>query len=123
MWPSILKNKVEISFAIPSFKWANNAKHVAGVYCSIIGISNISSTPKFIVTEGFKRQVKHINCYLTAGRDVFVKKRSKPISILPEMNFGSMPNDGGNLLLVEEEKNKLLIEYPKSKLLIKKMIN
>ena len=54
MWPSILKNKVEISFAIPSFKWANNAKHVAGVYCSIIGISNISSTPKFIVTEGFK---------------------------------------------------------------------
>ncbi|WP_201617323.1 class I SAM-dependent DNA methyltransferase [Psychrobacter immobilis] len=112
MWPAILKDKIEISFAIPSFKWTNNAKHVAGVYCSIIGLSNKSSQEKFIVNEGFKRKVKHINCYLTAGSDVFVKKRSSPISNIPPMTLGDMAKDGGNLFLSKDEKDQFLEEYP-----------
>ncbi|MGP9669785.1 DNA methyltransferase [Pseudoalteromonas sp. AOP31-A2-14] len=112
MWPTILNDKIEISFAIPSFKWANNAKHVAGVYCSIIGLSNKSNQEKFLVNEGFKRKVKHINCYLTAGSDVFVKKRSSPISNIPPMTLGDMAKDGGNLFLSKDEKDQFLEEYP-----------
>lgn len=38
----------EIFFAIPSFKWSNNAKKQAGVYCVIIGISKDYSNDKNI---------------------------------------------------------------------------
>ena len=38
------------------------------------------------------------------------------------MNFGNMPNDGGGLILNEEEKNKLLSENPNSEKFIRKLI-
>ena len=38
------------------------------------------------------------------------------------MVFGSMPNDGGNLLLNEKEKNELLIAEPNSKKFIRNLI-
>ena len=122
IWPNILSEKIEIGFAYESFKWTNNAKGNAGVTVIIVGLRNSSNREKYIYIENHKKKANNINPYLVDADNIIVFKRSKPISILPEMNFGSMPNDGGNLLLVEEEKNKLLIEYPKSKLLIKKMI-
>ena len=39
------------------------------------------------------------------------------------MTFGSMPNDGGNLLLNENEKNQLLFEEPNSEKFIKNLIS
>ena len=37
------------------------------------------------------------------GSNVIIEKRLNPISSIPEMTFGSMPNDGGNLLISEIE--------------------
>lgn len=39
--------------------------------------------------------------------NTIVTGRSKPISNFPEISFGNMPNDGGNLLLSEEEKDEI----------------
>ena len=39
LWPYILKNGVEIFFAVKDFKWKNNAKNNAGVNVVIIGLT------------------------------------------------------------------------------------
>ena len=51
----------------------------------------------------------------------FIEKKSKPISNLPEMNFGNMPNDGGHLILNDNEKNDLLQKHPQSIKFIKSL--
>src|SRR5690606_37099551 len=64
----------------------------------------------------------NINPYLLDAVNTIVIGRSKPLSNFPEMNFGSMPNDNGNLILNEDEKQKLIAQFPKAKPFIKKFI-
>jgi len=46
----------------------------------------------------------NINPYLVDAPTVFIDKRRNPLCAgVPEMNFGSKPTDGGNLLLTAEE--------------------
>ena len=49
LWPILFNTGVEISFAYSSFKWANNAKHNAGVTCIIIGLQNINNIKERIL--------------------------------------------------------------------------
>ena len=45
--------------------------------------------------------------------DIFIESHSRPIcSNVKTINAGSLPNDGGYLLLTEEEKNCLIAKYP-----------
>src|SRR5690606_25554245 len=53
--------------------------------------------------------------------NVIIAERMKSISNFPRMNFGNMPNDGGGLILDEEEKNMLLSQYPNSSKFIRKL--
>ena len=117
LWPSIFEKDVNIIFAYNSFKWTNNAKYNAGVTCVIIGMSFKDCT-KCIFMDGNKVIVDHINPYLTTGKVSFVEKQTESISSFPNMSFGSMPNDGGFLLLNEYEKNQLIKENPESTILI-----
>jgi len=104
LWPRILSENLEIGFAHLSFKWSNNAKGNAGVTVNIIGLRNKSSKSKYLFNENIKKEVKNINSYLLdAGDNIYILPRSKPISEFPEMNFGSMPNDGGNLIMDKAE--------------------
>lgn len=120
LWTHILDEKIEIDFAYQSFKWKNNAKDNAGVSVVIIGLRNISNKTKYLYNDNIKLEVKNINAYLVNAENIIVQKRSKPLSKINEMNFGSMPNDGGNLLLTLEEKNELIENYPETEYLIKK---
>lgn len=127
LWPNLLKNNIEINFAYPSFKWTNNAKGNAGVTVSIVSLRNNSNTEKYIFKQSVsntvhKTVVKNINAYLIDGKNIFIKSRVKAISNLPEINFGSMANDGGNLLLSEEEKDALLSSNPEAAPYIKKLV-
>ncbi|MBS1615546.1 MAG: class I SAM-dependent DNA methyltransferase [Bacteroidetes bacterium] len=106
LWPSLLTKNLEIAFAHRSFKWSNNAKGSAGVSVIILGLRNISGTPKFIFDDGVIQQAKNINAYLLDGPNVFVGERLQSISGFPRMNFGNMPNDGGGLILTEAEVKK-----------------
>ena len=45
------------------------------------------------------KDVAYINAYLVPSVDVVVEGQSQPIASLNSMSFGSMPNDGGHLLL------------------------
>jgi len=110
LWPNIFNNDIEIAFAYLSFKWTNNAKGNAGVTVVILGLRNKCSEPKFIFYGNIKKEAKNINAYLLDAADVIISERMLPISKFPKMNFGNMPNDGGGLILMEEEKDKLITE-------------
>lgn len=119
LWTHIIDKNIEIDFAYKSFKWQNNAKANAAVIVVIIGLRNISNKPKYLYMSNIKHEVKNINAFLVNAENIIVQKRSKPLSKLKEMSFGSMPNDGGNLLLAQDEKNKLVENYPQTKIFIK----
>ncbi|MDO8369894.1 MAG: hypothetical protein Q7S71_04185 [Candidatus Nitrotoga sp.] len=55
---------------------------------------------------------RNINPYLVDAPDVILSNRRQPICEAPEIVFGSMPNDGGHLLLSDEEKHELLAQEP-----------
>ena len=109
LWPSLLSRGVRISFAHTSFKWSNLASNNAGVTVVIIGLSaktDERSNAVLYAGEGDgseRRQVANISPYLVPGPDLIVRKRSRPVSLIPEMVRGNMPYDGGNLLLSSDE--------------------
>ncbi len=122
LWPYLLKKNLEIGFTHQSFKWTNNAKANAGVTVAIIGLRNKNNRLKYIYNNNLRQIAENINSYLVNAKNTFIQKQTKPISKLPEMNFGSMANDEGNLILETEEKNSLVKEYPNSVAYLKRFI-
>ena len=123
LWKPIFeKTNAEIYFGYKSFKWSNNAKNNAGVSCTIIGLRNKSKDCKYYIDNQSKVSTTELNAYLIRTSDVFIEKKMKPISSVSSMDFGSMPNDGGNLLLSAEEKDALISTYPESSTLIKRFM-
>ncbi len=122
-WSRILSDKIEIDFAYQSFKWVNNAKGNAGVTVIILGLRNTSNQPKYLFKDKFKQEVKNINPYLIDASNLVVSKTEKPISKFPEMNFGNMPADDGNLLFTEQEKKEFLEKEPNAGKWIKPILS
>lgn len=119
LWNELFnKYSVKIHFAHRTFQWNSEAKGKAAVHVVIIGFGNKDVADKYIFEyENIKGQphqvrVKNINPYLIEASDIVMLPRSKPICRVPEIIFGSMPNDGGNLLLNEEEKRSIIQAEP-----------
>ncbi|HEE5644687.1 TPA: class I SAM-dependent DNA methyltransferase [Acinetobacter baumannii] len=120
LWPHIFKNNCEIIFAYRGFKWANLAQYNAGVIVSIIGLGKISSKIKKIyefsnTNEVLVLDVKNLNAYLVSNENIFVDKRSTPISELPSMTFGNQPIDGGGFVLTHQEEVDIVSSSPSHK--------
>ncbi|MCL2722330.1 MAG: hypothetical protein FWD47_13455 [Treponema sp.] len=109
LWKSLMERGLYINFGIPSFIWNNEAKGKAAVYCVIIGFSYHKTEP-------------NINQYLLEAPSVFIDSRKKQISGAPELIFGNMPNDGGNLIIEADEYEDFIQKEPKSKSYIKKFV-
>lgn len=130
LWNELInKQKIRIHFAHRTFKWKNEARGVAAVYCVIIGFSNFDISEKKIFDyediqgEPHALKAKNINPYLVDGNNVFIKKRTTPLCKVPPMTFGNMPLDGGHLLLNEIEKNETCLKEPKTEKFIKPLIS
>lgn len=124
LWDALINDYgIVINFAYRTFKWESEATDKAAVHCVIIGFSNYrgEKTTKVIYKDKSVQIVKHINPYLLEAPDVIVKSRSNPLCDVPKMNYGSMPNDGKNLLLTVKEKNELLHEEPRAKKYIRRL--
>ena len=65
--------------------------------------------PKF---PGGFIEVDHINAYILPGPDIYVSPRPTPFFRVPPMINGSVPRDGGNLILTPEERDELVIKNP-----------
>ena len=108
LWPIIFDAGCEIDFAHTSFRWANLASNNAGVTVVIVGVTPTSDRPKVLFEQTddagvLQRTGVSITPYLTIGPSIVVHKSKKPLSQLPEMEFGNKPSDGGNLLLQGDE--------------------
>ena len=130
LWGQMLsKYNIKIHFAHRTFKWSNEAKGNAAVYCVIVGFANFDTTNKSIFEyedikgEAHKLKAKNINPYLVDAKDIFIGKRRKPICNVPEISFGSMPNDGGNFLFTDDEKNEFIAKEPKLEKFFKQLIS
>jgi hypothetical protein len=121
LWQELYgKYKIKIHFAHRTFSWSNEAKANAAVHCVIIGfgLHDIENKRIFdyadIKGEPTEKKVKNINPYLVEGSDLVILSRKTPISNVPNINFGSMPNDGGHLILTESEKEEFLKNEPEA---------
>lgn len=131
LWQEMFnKYKIKIHFAHKTFKWNNDAKGVAQVYCVIIGFAGFDIKEKrlfeyeSVKSEPHEIKVANINPYLVNGDDFFISSRRKHIqSFIPQIVFGSMPNDGGNLLFDDKEKEEFLALEPKAELYMKPLIS
>jgi hypothetical protein len=65
--------------------------------------------------EAHEIRARNISPYLVDAPDVLLENRSQPISTVPRMRFGSMPRDGGFLILSGPERRELLKDYPAAK--------
>ena len=126
LWGQMLnKYGIKIHFAHRTFKWSNEAKGNAAVYCVIIGFANYDTNNKFIFEyedikgEAHEIKAKNINPYLVDAKDVFIEKRRTPICKVPEISFGSMPNDGGNFFIEDGELDLYKSKEPLSSQYIK----
>lgn len=112
LWPQVLGSDLEIGYAYTSFKWSNHARNAAGVTCVVLCLRNTSTDPKYIFSDEVRLDAKRINPYIADGPDIWIGRRSSPLSALPKLGYGSMPNDGGNLILSDGEKEDLLAAAP-----------
>lgn len=110
MFPALFAKGLEIGYAYTPFKWANNAKRNAGVTVAVISLRNISKASKYLYIDGLRVNAENINGYLVDASNIIVKKSSKPQNDLPPMNSGSMPIDGGNLILNKGEADRLMAD-------------
>jgi type I restriction-modification system DNA methylase subunit len=130
LWSYLLSNfSIKIHFAHRTFKWNNEAKGNAAVYCVIIGFANFDTNNKYIFDyedirgEAHELKVKNINPYLVDAKDILIENRNTPICNVPKMMYGSKPTDGGFYILSDEEKIDFLIKEPNASKFIKPFLS
>lgn len=126
LWKSLYdEGQYNIRFGYRTFKWSNEAKGKAAVHCVIIGFDSINdiTSDKLIFDEnGVQNLAINVNPYLINAPNVLIERRNTPICNVPPMNFGSMPNDGGHLILTKLERDELLHKYPQAEKYIRQYL-
>jgi hypothetical protein len=115
LWKFIYKKtKLRAHFAHQTFRWDYEQGKSAAVHVVIVGLSTRSSSTEkrlFRYPDINKAPEEHavdkINPYLVDGPELFVLNRSNPLCSVPAMRFGSMPRDGGNLIVQPEDVDRV----------------
>ena len=111
LWRELYKGGMNIIFARRTFRWDSEASDKAHVHCVVIGFVCGKSEVKKVIYDGEAvREVEGISPYLVEGAPVFIDKREKPLCDVPRIMYGSMPIDGGHLILSREDVEALLKE-------------
>ncbi len=115
LWNELFnKYGIKINFAHRTFAWDSEAGGKAHVHVVIIGFATFDKTVKYLFEyqdingNTHKLTTKNINPYLTSGENTIVNARTTPIGSIPAMHFGSMPRDGGHLILSLKEKDEMI---------------
>jgi len=130
LWPILFRNfNLKIHFAHRTFAWESEARGKAHVHVVIIGFGAFDAQSKKIYDYESDSEAAtlsspgNISPYLVDGGDIALQNREHPIAKVPEMQFGNMPNDDGNLLLSDEEKKQLLGDEPEARPLIRPLLS
>lgn len=129
LWPLLRsRSRHQIRFAHRTFSWKSDAQDPAHVHVVIIGLSE-SPSPKKLLYETdcrgnvTRQEVGNINAYLVDAADVLLANRRRPICDVGRFTFGNMPNDGGHLLLSDDERQQLLHEDPRVERYVRKFMS
>jgi hypothetical protein len=121
LWGEILRGaRCHIQFAHRTFRWSNEARGNAAVYCVIIGYgADKLPTPRlydYATPRSAPQEIpaKTINPYLVDGPEVLIYNRSKPLSDVPAMASGNKPIDDGLYLFTPERKAEFLATEPQA---------
>jgi len=122
--PLFEQNGIHFDFAYRTFRWDSEADIKAHVHCVIIGFSTGENKreKRIYISDNQTVVAQNINGYLVDAPNTWIESRKSPISNISEMAFGSMPNDGGNLILNEEEKDAVVDKYPQMDPYIKMLL-
>lgn len=105
-----------IKYAHRTFAWDSEAPGKAAVHCVIVGFTRDLMSKKSLwgyeagaeEPQLLEVKTKNINAYLIDAPNVLVEKRSKPLSpLLPEVQYGSKPTDGGNFVVEKDDYQRL----------------
>lgn len=120
LWSRLYGQGLHIDFAHQGFKWKNNAANNAVVHCVIIGVSRGRSAQCRLFDGETVRHLPSISPYLISGDETFVVVRDNPLSTeMRSMVSGSMPRDGGNLILSLDESRELKSTIAKANALLR----
>ena len=110
LWPRIFSTGCEVSYAYRPFRWTNNAKDSAGVYCVVISLvhTNFGVKNKYIIDGSVRSLVNNINPYIVDGDNVIINKEKVSISGFAKMVGGCQPREGGYLMLTGVQKEEML---------------
>jgi len=130
LWPILFRSlSLKIQFAHRTFAWESEAKGKAHVHVVIIGFGAFDTQNKRIYDYESDGETvstisaNNISPYLIEGTDGALQNRERPVSRVPEMQFGNMPNDHGNLLLSDEEKTVLLRDEPEAHSFVRPLLS
>jgi hypothetical protein len=123
LWQYLLDDDLEIQFGVRPFKWANLASKNAGVTVVIVGLAKKSPKQKQIYLDGEQMQkVDAITPYLSAGKPLFINTLPDPLAPLSKMVMGSMPRDGGGLIVDAEEARNISVQFPHAQKFFKRYL-
>ena len=125
LWKPLFDSGIQFDFAYRTFIWDSEANTKAHVHCVIIGFSRGKSKQlkNLYSNDNRVQMVENINAYLLNAPNIFINSRRKSLSDMPEMMFGSMPNDGGFLSnYSEEDKNAIIRKYSNTEKLFKQFV-
>ena len=123
-----LKYNVKIHFAHRTFKWTNDAKGNAAVFCVIVGFANFDTNSKRLFDyedikgEAHELKVKNINPYLVDAKDIFISKRTTPLCRVPKILKGNYYAKSEGLIVEKEDLDFLVNNEPNAKKYIKLLI-
>ena len=120
LWQELFKTyHIKIHFAHRTFAWESEARGKAHVHVVIIGFAAFDSTNKRIYDYesngdgATANSAANISPYLIEGGDITICASPVPTHCaVPEIVFGSMPNDGGHLLFNVFARDVLLRRQP-----------
>lgn len=123
LWKNLFRNSIKINFAHRTFRWDSEASLKARVHCVIIGFGYIEREQKNLYDNGKIIKCNNINAYLVDAPNVFVENRNRPLyDDISQMDFGSMPNDGGFLTDYNEDVYQEIIKKdPSIKICFKRL--
>lgn len=125
LFNAIFERDWRIKFAHRTFAWDSQAPGKAAVHCVIVGFTRDWSVKQrlwdYPDTYGapVEQELKQgINAYLIDGPNVLIEGRRSPLSpVVQPAFFGSMPNDGGNLLVEADQVDEVLADSVAAKYL------
>lgn len=125
----------KIRFAHRTFAWTSEAPGEANVHCVIIGFDKQGKAPVLfryssLKSEPVQHEVERINAYLVEGPPVLVEQRRDVLGyLLPTVSMGSMPRDGGFLLINSRDeyeevlKDEIASKYIRRYMMGEELIN